>query len=611
MAHVEADAISAALASVDERPTVAAYWNAAREVREHGGSLQPLRVALLASFTVDPLVPFLEVEAARRGLRAEVYVGPYNSAHRELLDESSGCHAHRPDLVFVLDLLEDRMPRLAYEFLTLDSSTTNRLIEELAADMRRALASFRQLSPATVAIANFVPPRPILGIYDATADHSQTGAVRRLNASLADVARSQASVFVLDLDRIAADVGSGWRDMKMWHVGRALLSARMLPALASAQADLMRALAFGARKCLVVDLDDTLWGGVLGEEGPANIKIGPTFPGSVFLDVQRAILELHRRGVLIAINSKNNEADVLELLRGHPDLLLHREHFASTRINWRPKPENMVEIADELNIGIDSLVFLDDSPAERALMRRALPQVLTLEPSPDLARRAEVLFECHAFDALSFTAEDRSRGRMYREEVERREARVSAASLEAFLKELGVVVSIRPVDELGLPRVADLLLKTNQFNLTTRRLGPARLSELASEPNWGVFSLRASDRFGDHGVVGAALVEIVGEAARIDNVVMSCRVIGRSVETALLSFISDWARSRGATVAEGEFIPTTKNAPAADFYARHGFTKFVDDERGTRWCLSLADVGVVWPEHIRHEMPVEPARTAV
>jgi FkbH-like protein len=392
----------------------------------------------------------------------------------------------------------------------------------------------------------------------------------------------------------------------MWYLGRAPLSAEAMQLLARTHATFVRAVSGIPRKCLVLDLDNTLWGGVVGEEGISGIKLGQSYPGSAYCDLQRAILLLSQRGVVLAINSKNNPQDVEEVFRAHPDMVLKSEHIASRRINWQPKPDNMLEIADELNIGLDSLVFLDDNPAECDLMRRSLPQVMTLEAcdakgNPDPLGSLRLLLDGGVFDKLSFTAEDRRRGAQYQQQAARRRSERSATSLEDFLRGLEMTASVCEVDEFAFPRVLDLIHKTNQFNLTTRRHSATRLEQMIDDPQWGAFSLRVRDRFGDNGIIGAAILRLEGDLGTLDTFLLSCRVIGRNVETAFLRYLADWARRRGANRIEGEFVPTRKNTPAADFYRRHGFEEVSgpDNGNGNRWRLRLDEIGFQWPEYIQ------------
>lgn len=586
---------------VDARPTPAAYAQAARRLDELDGDLRPLRIALLASFTVEPETPFLRVEAARRGFAARIYLAPFNSVRQELLDPESGCARYRPDVVFISALLVDVSPPLVEDFLSLTPMEVARLAETVVSETIGAVAAFRKRSPAPIVVHNFsLPPRPLLGSFEVMARDSQTEAIRRLNADLVTAARELPDVYVLDYDRLCAEVGyANCHDPKLWYLGRAALSARLLPRLARAQAAVANALFGTRRKCLVVDLDDTLWGGIVGEVGAAGVQLGDSFPGNIYRDFQRALLALYRSGTLLAINSKNNAEDVEEVFRTRREMVLTWDHFASKRINWRPKPENMREIAAELNLGIESLVFFDDNPAEQDLMRLAEPGVLTLSVPPDPLRFLDTLAESRAFDRLALTEEDRRRGEIYTQQASRRSFEGAAATLEEFLHGLEMVVSIEPVSPATLPRVVELLQKTNQFNLTTRRHSAARVVEMASDPDFSVFSLRLTDRFGDNGIVGVAILHSGETAALIESFLLSCRVIGRGVETALLMFLVERARSRGLAALEGDFLATAKNAPAADFYARHGFHPVEREGNGHRWRLDLSQVPFAWPESIR------------
>ena len=594
-------ALDQILRALDERPTVAAYAQAAREVRALREQLHPVRVGLLASFTIDALAPYLEVESARKGFAADLYLAPFNSVKQELLSRDSGCLRHQPDVVFVTQLLEDLCPPLAVDFLALPPGQTEKLVEQIIADLTATLTAFRKHSSASVVLHNFARPQhPTLGIYETMAPGSQTAVIQKLNARLVEAASKIAGVFVLDYDRCVAEVGwRNWQDDKMWYLGRAPFSAQALPVLAQTQAAFLHALRSPPRKCLVLDLDNTLWGGVIGEAGLAGIKIGHTYPGNLFTDFQRAILELSRRGVLLALASKNNAADAEEVFRSHPDMILKLEHFAARRISWQDKPASLREIAKELNIGLESFVFFDDNPAEQSLMRQALPQVLTLPVPPDPMKFVKLLRDARPFDRLSLTEEDRRRGEMYREQNARQDLEQSSGSVEEFLASLQMTATIREVDSFAFPRVLDLLHKTNQFNLTTRRHSAVELTALIGNPANGVFSLRVSDRFGDHGIVGLAIAQRRGDTAYFDSFLLSCRIIGRKVETAFLAFLADWAKTNGLRAFDGELILTAKNAPAADFFARHGFTEVSSDAHGSRWRLELAGAPLAWPACIQ------------
>ncbi|HEX5065480.1 MAG TPA: HAD-IIIC family phosphatase, partial [Myxococcota bacterium] len=314
-------------------------------------------------------------------------------------------------------------------------------------------------------------------------------------------------------------------------------------------------------------------GGVVGEDGPSGIRLGKTAPGSEFVEFQRFLKSLGERGILLAVNSKNNLDDAMEVLRSHESMWLRESDFSALRINWKPKPENMSSIAAELNIGTDSLVFVDDNPDERERMRQMLPEVLTVDLPADPARYRATLESLPELQVLAITAEDRARVSSYRAERERGEVRRGAASVEEYLASLDIAVALERVSERSAQRVAQLFQRTNQFNVTTRRYDLAEVKKLASDPGVSFLALHAQDRFGDHGLVAVALARIGAGEWRIDSLLMSCRVIGYGIETALLSAIAEPAALAGAKRLVGEFIPTRKNAPARDLYERHGLVQ--------------------------------------
>jgi FkbH-like protein len=595
------------LQSVDQRPTLSAYRQAADSIRTSAAQgLRKARIAILATFTADMIAPFQEVESARFGFATESYFGAFNSVRQELLDPQNGCAAFSPDIVFVAELLEDICPMLARDALNMTSSQIDELIEMTVGELIQSIRSFRSHSNATVVVSNFaLPAYPVLGIYEPIEVASQTNAIRRLNAMLQEQLQTIKGTYLLDFDRLCATHGySHWRHDEMWYTGRAPLSTPMLVALGRVHATYINAVLGTPRKCLVLDLDNTLWGGVIGEDGLAGIRIGHTSPGNVYLDIQQAILSLYRRGVLLAICSKNNEADVAEVFDRHPDMILRREHFAASRINWTPKSQNILELASELNIGVDSLVLLDDSPVECEQVRQTLPEVMVWEGcnsegQPDPLKILKHVQNSSAFDKLALTEDDRRRNQMYQEQRERKNLSHASGSVEDFLESLALVVDIQPVDDFTLPRVIDLIYKTNQFNLTTRRHSNSDLQAMLDDSNSGIFTLRVADRFGDNGIVGVAIVCQQEDTMELDTFLLSCRVIGRTVETAFIHFLANWSKARGAQYLLGTFHPTSKNAPSRDFFAQHGFFQIDRSEEATGWMLDLQMLPFDWPAYIR------------
>jgi FkbH-like protein len=391
---------------------------------------------------------------------------------------------------------------------------------------------------------------------------------------------------------------SQWFDERRWLTARLPFSSQALGYLAAEWLRYVQALSGQLCKVLVTDLDNTLWGGVLGEDGFDGIKIDAEYPGGIYRALQRTLLDLSRRGILLAVSSKNNADDAMRVLNEHPGMLLRPEHFASMRINWNDKAQSLREIAAELNLGIDSLAFLDDNPVERHRVRTELPMVTVLELPEDPAGYAGCLRASPVFERLSVTDEDRLRSSYYVQQRQQRELEQHAGSLEDFYRALDQRIEILPFGQNNRARLAQLTQKTNQFNLTTRRYSEQQLLALAEAPGSSIYGIRAEDRFGDAGIVGLAILKQMDETAEIDTLLLSCRVIGRTIETALLSFLVNEGRAAGARKLQGWFLPTKKNAPAASFYSKHEFTCIEENGSGSLWSLDIECSQVSCPEWI-------------
>jgi FkbH-like protein len=562
----------------------------------------PVRVALLSSFTIDPLMHYLDVECRGLGLEARFYVAPFNSWAQEVLGEDSGLRQFAPEITFLSVSIDDLVPALT------GSVQVERLLEAGAGALDpvvTVMQRFADWSDAVLVVNSFHTAfRDPNGILQGRFGPSRSAWLGRLNARLAEEARSLKRTYVLEMGEILQHRAGAAVDVpKMRHIAAMRLCGPVLAELGRAYAGYIAPLKGLTRKCLVVDLDNTLWGGIVGEDGAHGIKLGEASPGSEYQEFQRYLLSLTERGFLLAINSKNNPEDALEVIRTHDGMILREDAFSAMQINWLPKPENMLSIAEALNIGVDSLVFIDDNPHERELMRQALPQVLTPELPADPSLYRSVIEALPQLQKLLVTEEDRTRTQQYRAKRRREETRIGAASLEDYLCSLGITVQIYPPDEGSLSRIHQLFERTNQFNLTTRRYSVGELTAAASNPRDRLYALRARDRFGDHGIVGTALVRASEDSWTVDSFLLSCRVIGHGVETALLAKITDEAQAAGAAELVGEFIETAKNAPARDFYSRHGFQEIGNDQGVIRWRLTLEEGGVSFPEWVRMEQP--------
>ncbi|MET7938005.1 HAD-IIIC family phosphatase [Streptomyces sp. NPDC005322] len=526
--------------------------------------------------TLAALAPALAAQLARHGLVARTALSGFDNYVFDLLDPAGALNAARPDLVLcVLDpmIVFDEVP------VVWGADDVARVAAEKLALIERLAARFAE-TPGTL-VLNTMPLLP--GHTRQLVDHRSRGRLgavwREANARLLRLAEDNPSVVVLDLDPIAAQ-GVPVSDDRLSTYAKAHLTDGLLSAYAAEIGHLARQLTGRAKKCLVLDLDNTLWGGVLGDDGVDGIEIGEGHRGEAFLAFQRVVRQLGAQGVLLAAVSKNEPETVSRALREHPRMALREEDFVHIVANWQPKHDNLRQLAETLGLSVDSFVFVDDSAFERELVRRELPGVAVVDVDGEPAWHRSALLRDGWFDVREVTAEDRVRASRYREGAARKGFLDSFDSTEDYLRELGVHLRIGPATEAEAPRISQLTLRTNQFNLTAERLQPADVLALTKDPAALTLAVHAGDRFGDHGLVGAVLARRDGDLLHIDNFLLSCRVFSRSIEEACLCWVLRQARTTGASAVVGRYRETAKNRRVADFYPRNGFAPIGGPEDG-------------------------------
>jgi FkbH-like protein len=566
-------------AAFAERPDYTFHARAGgvvREVLANTSGRRPLRIAVLGSATLSLLTPVLKTLCFRDGIQADVYEGLFGAYRQEILDPASAFYRFNPDITFVVPTWRD----LSLASLNTDDASMS--VERTVAEHVKLWELIAARSRSHVVQHTFdLPAFESAGLLTAGHAAGRRAMIRTINLRLQQAALPFVSV--LDTEHVMTTVGhANWSDPALWHRARQHPSAKALPALVEEQMAHIRAVTGLTRKVVVCDLDNTLWGGVIGEDGLAGIRIGGSSPeGEAHLELQRYLKELRARGVLLAVSSKNNPDEARLPFLEHPDMLLRLEDFAAFEANWDDKVTNLRRVAETLSLGIDSFVFLDDNPLERDWVRSQLPEVAVVELSASAANYVRELDGGRYFDVLAVSAEDRQRADMYRKEHEREALRAQAGSLEEFLAGLDMQATISEVNPQNLPRVAQLVNKTNQFNLTTRRYTEAQVAAIAATPRaWtGVFEL--ADRFGQHGIVGLMFCvphdTAAGDTWEIDTWLMSCRVLGRTLERFMLDRAIDAARAAGITRIVGTYRPTAKNGLVADLFERLGFTRLDGD----------------------------------
>ncbi len=540
---------------------------------------KPLRLAVLGSSTLKHLVPAIRVGALRHGLWVEIFEGEYGQYRQELLDTDSALHAFKPDvLLLALD---------AYHLAEGSGATAEAALE----NMRACWAMAKQMG-AVVIQQTALPVFPrLLGNNEQRLADSPAAVLERINAELRPAA-DQAGVHLLAVDSYAAEHGTKeWHDPVLWHRSKQEVHPRVSHVYGDLVGRMLSALRGRSAKCLVLDLDNTVWGGVIGDDGLHGIHLGQgSTMGEAYVAFQRYAQRLARRGVILAVCSKNDEANALEPFERHPDMVLKRADIACFVANWQDKATNLRHIAKTLNIGLDALVFADDNPFERNLVRQELPEVAVPELPEDPSLYISAIAEAGYFEALTITEEDRERTGQYRANAERESLREAGTDLEGYLRGLEMELVVDPFNELGFARIVQLINKTNQFNLTTRRYTEADVRGMMADPTVLTYQFRLLDRFGDNGMIALLIGRLDGERALLmDTWLMSCRVLGRQVEEACLNVLAAGARSLGAERIIGEYLPSAKNGMVRELYGKLGFTLEESDAEGaTRWALDLA-----------------------
>jgi FkbH-like protein len=551
-----------------------------------------LKVAVLADFATQQLATVLDVLFVRAGIDAQLHVADFGTIDQQVLDPASALYTFKPDVVLLLQCTQSLRER--YFESRGDRAT---LGAQLAAEASARWSALARHSKATVVQSLYALPteRPF-GNYDTRVAESLSSIVRQANHDLIGAARAATGVLLLDVEALASWVGrAAFFDEKLWALAKAPCALDHLPALAQACVDVAASVRGKVIKCVVLDLDNTLWGGVIGDDGVDGIALGHAGDGEPFHRFQLYLRELKRRGLVLAVCSKNEEDAARKPFREHPEMVLKETDIAVFVANWNTKVDNIRTIREVLNIGFDSMVFVDDNPFERNMVREYLPDVIVPELPEDPADYVRALSELNLFETSAFTDEDRERSDQYREESQRKLHEKSFTDVESYLRSLEMKVAIRRFDEPSLPRIAQLIQRSNQFNLTTRRHGPAECEALMRDPKTLPIYVRLADRFGDYGLISVVAMKLEGERrAHIDTWLMSCRVLSRGVEEHTMNHVVAHARSQGVEVLVGEYLPSSKNKMVKDFFGRFGFSKTKEEADGrATWVL---EVGAYQPK---------------
>ncbi len=551
-----------------------------QRAQQSGADLAPLsafKLGVLGNATTCLYVPTIAATAARYGVSLSIHQAEYDQVMHEALDPQSGINTSAPDAVLLA---------LDYHALPFGGGMPSGAAIDYVETIREGLE--RGCRAPVILQTVPVPPTPLFGSLDVSADVTLRRQVTDFNAALVAMAQKRGD-YVLDIAALAEMVGTqNWQDPAQWNLYKLPFAQSMVPIYAEHVARVIGAIRGTSRKCLVLDLDNTLWGGVIGDDGLTGIRIGQGDGiAEAHTEVQKMALALRERGIVLAVCSKNDDAVARQPFRELPDMILREDHIAVFQANWRDKASNLEAIAKTLNIGLDALVFMDDNPAEREQVRAVLPMVAVPELPDDVSYYARTILNAGYFEAVNFSEEDKKRAQQYQENARRAELESTARNMDEFLDSLQMKIEMAPVTPISVVRVTQLINKTNQFNLTTKRYTQAEVEAMMTNPDVIMIQVRLEDRFGDNGIISLGIGIVQDGVCAIDTWLMSCRVLGRRVEEMLLVEFVKQAKQRGAHELRGRYSPSEKNSMVAEHYKKLGFALVSDQNGETLWALSV------------------------
>lgn len=554
-----------------------------KNIKKDFSGLTTVKVALLGDTATQFLSVALRGAGYTEGFNLEIWEADFNQIERQIFDDSSELYEYKPDIVILFHsshkLLvkynklkpEERMA-FAQNRMELIDMINNKVKDDLKAKV--IYYNYNEIDDA------------VFGNYANKLSSSFLFQLRKLNLELMQYAAEQNNFFICDISSIQNQYGkNSFFHSSVYINTEMVLSLEILPAVATQTINLVKAMYGKIKKCLVLDLDNTLWGGVIGDDGLENINIGSLGIGKAFTEFQYWIKKMQQRGIILAVCSKNTESIAREPFEKHPDMVLRMEDIAVFVANWENKADNIRHIQSILNIGFDSMVFLDDNPFERNIVRENISGILVPELPEDPAEYLEYLYTLNLFETTSFSSEDSERTKQYQVEAQRSVLQKKFTNEDDFLKNLEMVSLVEPFNKFNTPRVAQLSLRSNQFNLRTIRYSEADIETMSSDKKYATFSFTLEDKFGDNGLICVIILkEVTPNTLFIDTWLMSCRVLKRGMENFSLNTLVQYAKEKGYQYLKGEYIPTAKNEMVKDHFKNLGFR-----EENNYWILDVVD----------------------
>jgi len=558
-----------------------------RSISQENLELKDLRLAILATSTVDHFIDILKFWLAKQGFRVEIFSSPFNTIHQTVLNSKSALYEFAPEFVWIFNNYRDVKLSVPYGASSNECDAATNIVIKEYVELWDVIQ--KQLSCHILQNNVDLPNSRIFGNLEGSVVWSQTNLLRKLNLSLALSSRPGVTIF--DMDYLSSLFGKNdWHDARYWNYSKHAFSFDACGLVASQAGSLIAAGKGSAKKCLILDLDNTLWGGVIGDDGLNGIQLGHGVEGEAFLEFQKYLLALKNRGILLSICSKNEENIASDVFLNHPDMLIQLDDIAVFKANWKNKPDNIRDIASTLNIGLESMVFIDDNPFERQLVRKFLPEVTVVDLPEDPTSFIGAIERGAFFESLAFSNEDSNRNQLYKQNTKRSEHQKQFVSLNEFLSDLEMESEVGQVNDQNLSRFAQLINKSNQFHLTTTRYTEAQVQTMIKDKMVILRNFCLKDRFGDNGLISALIIQLQPEFFYIDTWVMSCRVFSRGMEEFICSEIISMAKCAKSNLIRGKYIPSKKNNLVSSLYRRLGFKLAKKEADGASyWELNMKE----------------------
>ena len=546
--------------------------------------IRSLKIGILGSSTTDLIAPSISATGLRHNLNLSIFQSEFNQIHQIVNDENNTFFDVQHDVILLA---------IDFRWIPINSclgnkKSTEETIKQTSTIIKNIISKITEKTDAMIVLQNIVlPSEDFFGSYESQLPGTPAWILNEINSQISNF--SSENLIVWDINKLAATIGySNWHNPKIWNVAKQPFDLGYVPIYADHFCRLIAAKYGLSKRCVILDLDNTLWGGVIGDDGLSGIKLGNgSAVGESYTEFQRHLIELHNRGIILSVCSKNEKDTAVSAFNNHPDMILKLDNIASFRANWRDKASNIREISETLSLGLQSMVFIDDNPAERMQVRRELPEVSVPEMPEDPAMYSRILLATGYFEAITFSSEDSNRAQQYKENEKRLKLKESSSDMSGYLNSLSMEIEFKNFDDIGRPRITQLISKSNQFNLTTKRYSQKEVKDIEESNSYFTRQIRLTDTFGDNGMISVIICKKGSNFWEIDTWLMSCRVIGRSVEESVLNEIVNEAKKEGAKKIVGKFIPTKKNMMVRDLYKRLGFEELSENNEEISYELDL------------------------